>query len=124
MRITFRTAHGFTAASLLMSCVFLCLQAGCKTPPPTVTELQRLQGTWEGVQVGDKSNDKIVITFTGNSLHYQSLNTTSWWEASFTLPAETNPQQLRATITDYQLPDDVGTGNIGAVIGAIFKIDD
>jgi uncharacterized protein (TIGR03067 family) len=116
MKTTLKTALGFTT--------LLCLQAGCTIHQPPVAELQHLQGTWEGVQASDKSDAKLGITFTGNSLHYQWLNSTSWYEASFTLPAGTNPQQLRATLTGYQPTNDIGTRDIGLVIGAIFKIEE
>ena len=118
MRITFRTAHGFTAASLLMSCVFLCLQAGCKTPPPTVTELQRLQGTWEGAVVGGRSNDKVTITIAGDSLHFHR-DTNFWFKTTFTLPAGKDPKELRATIKDCAGSKDP----VGKVVTAIFKIE-
>ena len=66
---------------------------------PTAKELQRLQGRWEGVVAGDKSHDKITITIAGNSFHFHR-DTNFWFETTITLPAATNPQQLRATIQD------------------------
>ena len=45
-------------------------RAGDQVPAkakPSV-ELQRLQGTWEGFQVGDQA--KVRITITGQSLHF------------------------------------------------------
>jgi len=37
---------------------------------PTAVELKLLQGTWEGVLVGDSAQQKITITITSNSLHF------------------------------------------------------
>ena len=70
--------------------------------------------------VGDEASGKISITITGNSLHFQGLNPTEWYETTFTLPAGTYPQQLHATIKDCTQPCD----DIGKVVFAIFKIED
>ena len=104
----------------------LTANAKCAANQPTNAELQLLQGTWEGTWeeagVGDqppvKSPEKITITITGNSLHYQR-NTNFWFETTFTLPAGTDPKQLHATIKDS-----AGKDSIGKVVVAIFKIDD
>src|SRR6266700_641607 len=106
MKMILKGALGLTALSLLMPCALICAQAAGTTNQPTAAELQRLQGTWDGVLVGQESAGKITITITGNSLHFQGLNRNEWYEATFTLPAETNPQQLRATITGCQQTND------------------
>jgi uncharacterized protein (TIGR03067 family) len=82
-------------------------------------ELKRLQGTWEGVAVGDRSKKQITITITGNSLHF-FRDAKFWFETTITLPAGTNPQQLHATIKDSAPPKDA----VGEVVRAIFKIED
>ena len=87
---------------------------------PTNAELQLLQGTWEGVLVGDKAHQKITITITGNSLHFHR-DTNFWFETTFTLPAGTDPQQLHATIKDSWPPS---KDAIGQVVPAIIKIED
>lgn len=69
--------------------------------------------------MGQESAGKYTITITGNSLHFQGPKTDDRYEATFTLPAGTVPQQLHATITDSSNPDD-----IGLVVSAIFKIED
>ena len=120
MKMTLKRALGFTPLSLLMPCVLLGLLAGCGTHPPTASEVQRLHGTWEGVVVGDKSDDKITITITGNSFHFHR-DTNFWFETTITLPAGTDPQQLRATIKDCATPPG---DTIGKVVVAIFKIED
>jgi len=117
--------------------------------PPTVAELQPLQGTWEGVVVGDEgtsqstseqkpnemdmeflgtealgnpqeSHERITITITGNSLHFHR-DTNFWFETTITLPAGTDPKQLHATIKDCPPSQ---AHSIGKVVGAIFKIED
>jgi len=118
MKMTLKRALGFTALSLLLPCLLLSLQAGCTTHPPIASELQRLQGTWEGVMVGQEKDGKITITITGNSLHFHR-DTNFWFETTFTLPAGTDPKQLHATIKDC-----AGKDSIGKVVLAIFKIED
>jgi uncharacterized protein (TIGR03067 family) len=86
---------------------------------PIAVELQLLQGTWEGGVVGDKSHEKIIITITGNSLHFHR-DTNFWFETTIALPAGTDPKQLHATIKDCAPPAD----SIGKVVAAIFKIED
>jgi uncharacterized protein (TIGR03067 family) len=119
MKITLKESPGFAALSLLLPCVLLCLQAGCTTHSPTASELHRLQGTWEGVVVGDKARDKITITITGDSFHFHR-DSNFWFATTITLPEGTDPQQLRATIKHSAPPED----SIGKVVVAIFKIED
>ena len=129
MKMTLKRALGFTMLSLFMPCLLLGLQAGCKTNPPTAAGLQRLQGTWEGVALGQetpggpfvKSADTITITITGNSFHFHR-DTNFWFETTITLPAGTDPQQLRATIKGCAPAQ--GNNSIGKVVVAIFKIVD
>jgi hypothetical protein len=109
MKMTLKESPGFRAFALLLPC--LLLQAGCTTKQPTVAVMQRLQGTWE-------ADNKTSITFTGNSLHYQD-STNEWHEGTFTLPAGTNPQELRLTLTGSSL-----TNGPGALIRASMKIED
>lgn len=128
MKMSLKESLGFTVLSLLLPCLLLCLQPGCATHPSTAGVLQRLQGTWEGVEVGYESATKITLTITGHSIHYhyQGQGTTNQvFEATFTLPAGTNPQQLRATLTG--LPpkaDRVSQMEIGEVVPAVLKFED
>ena len=67
--------------------------------------------------VGDKVQQKITITITGNALHFHR-DTNFWWKTTMTLPAGTNPKQLHATIKDS-----AGKDSIGTVVVAIFKVE-
>ena len=87
---------------------------------PTAAELQSLQGTWEGVQVGDKAQQKVPITITGHSLDFHR-DTNFWFKTSMTLPAGKVPKQLHATIKGCPPSQD---SSIGQVVRAIFKIED
>ena len=120
MKMTIKMALAVTALSILLPCGLICTQAAGATNQPIATELQRLQGPWEGVLVGQEASGKVSITITGNSLHFQGLNPTEWYETTFTLPVGTYPQQLHATIKNCTEPCD----DIGKVVFAILKIED
>ena len=85
---------------------------------PTDAKLPLLRGTWEGFMVGAEADRKITVTITGNSLHFHR-DTNFWFETTFTLPAGTEPNQLRATIKDC-----ADKQSIGEVVPAIYKIED
>ena len=92
----------------------------CAVNPPTNTQLQLIQGTWEGVLVGDKAHQKITITINGNSLHFHR-DTNFWFETVITLPAGKHPKQLHATIKGGPPSQ---ADSIGKVVRALFKIED
>jgi uncharacterized protein (TIGR03067 family) len=119
MKTPLKEPLGFTAVSLLMPCVLLFLQAGCAIHQPTAGLRQGLQGTWEGYRCGKGPTVEHTITITGNSLRYQGTNSSDWYDAAFTLPAQTNPQQMRATITGG-----FETNFNGQVVRCIIKIED
>ena len=98
----------------------LTANAKCAASQPTAVELQLLQGTWEGVLVGDNEHQKITITITGNSFHFHR-DTNFWFETTITLPAGKDPKQLHATIKGC--PPSQGD-SIGKVVRAFFKIED
>jgi uncharacterized protein (TIGR03067 family) len=118
MKMIIRKALTITALFILIPCALIRAQDASATTQPTSAQTQLLQGSWEGVQVGHESAGKYTITIAGNSLHFQGPRTDDRYEATFTLPAGTAPQQLHATITDSSDPDD-----IGMVVFAIFKIE-
>ena len=70
--------------------------------------------------MGEKSESKITITITGSSFHFHR-DTNFWFETTITLPAATNPRQLRATIKD-SAPSQ--RESIGKAVTAIFKIEE
>jgi hypothetical protein len=67
-----------------------------------------------------ESHEKIIITITGNSLHFHR-DTNFWFETTITLPAGTDPKQLHATIKGCPPSQ---ADSIGKVVGAIFRIND
>ncbi len=115
--MTIKMTLSVTTLSILVPCVVVRTQAQALSRS-TAAELQRLQGTWEGGLEGHETEGKVSITITGNTLHFQGLKPTERYQATFTLPAGTDPQQLHATIKGGPVPKD-----IGKVVVAIFKIE-
>ena len=118
--MTLKGSLDFTAFSLLLPLLILGLQPGCTLHPPTASALKRLQGTWEGGVVGDKSDDKYTITITGNSFHFHR-DSNFWFATTIAVPTDTDPRQLHATIKDSAPGQE---SSIGKVVVAIFKIED
>jgi uncharacterized protein (TIGR03067 family) len=116
MNMTLKGALAFTAVSSLL----LCLQAGGAPRPAIASELQLLQGTWEGVMVGDELHQKIIVTITNNSFHFHR-DKNFWFETTITLPAGTDPKQLHATIKGCAPGQE---SSVGKVVLAILKIED
>ena len=69
--------------------------------------------------MGNESSDKITITIAGDSFHFHR-DSNFWFETTIELPANTDPQQLRATIKHSAPPEESN----GEVVVAIFKIED
>lgn len=104
-----------------VSVTMLCLLASCALVRAQVAPIgqSHLQGSWEGVSVGQESAGQFTLTITGNSIRYQGPKTDEWYEAKFTLPDGKYPQELHATITGAPRKADVG-----AEVAAVFKIED
>ena len=98
----------------------LTANAKCAANQPIAAELQRLQGTWEGVMVGQEKNGNITITITNNSLHFHR-DTNFWFETTITLPAGKDPKQLHATIKGCPPSQ---ADSLGKVVRAFFEIED
>lgn len=118
MKIPLKTVLALVTLSLLLPGALICAVAAGTTNATIAAQIQRLQGTWQGVQVGHESAGKYTVTIAGNSLRYQGLNTNEWYHTTFTLPEGTNPQQLHATITAGPQREDAGK-----VVFTIFKIE-
>ena len=101
------------AIALSLAALFTACRS---TPTQTAPELKSLQGYWQG----EGPADNISISITGNSLNYYA-RPDHWFKTTFTLPAGTDPQQLRATIKES---GEKPPKSVGEVVNSIFKIDD
>lgn len=84
-------------------------------------DLEYLQGHWEGQGPGGPC----TLTISGSSLRYaqpaKDGGEVFWYETTFTLPADTEPPQLHATILDNHWPEPT---DIGKVIVTLYKFED
>jgi uncharacterized protein (TIGR03067 family) len=116
-----------TRPTTLVLAAFVLLLPGADgradAPPaaaqPAIACVQDLQGTWEGVFVGQEAAGKVTLTFAGNSLRFQGPRAEQWYDATFTLQEAARPRRMRATLTGLEQVKDIGT-----VIAAIYKIED
>lgn len=108
-------ALGLSVAFLLVPCIVLGVQASATTPLQPESALERLQGAW----TGEGPPGEIAITIEDDVLHFRARED-FWYEATFTLKADTTPSQLHATITDSAPP----VKDVGVVVYAIFEIED
>jgi len=119
MKKSIKAALAITTLSILLPCAFIRAQVPSTTTQQIAAQTLRLQGSWEGVLVGQEAAGKCTITISDNSLHFQGLNTNEWYKTTFILPEGTAPQQLHATIRGSRSPD-----LVGKVVLTIFKIED
>ena len=70
--------------------------------------------------VDQEKDGKITITITGNSFHFHR-DPKFWFATTITLPADTDPRQLHATIRDGAPGQE---DSFGQVVVAIYKIED
>jgi uncharacterized protein (TIGR03067 family) len=115
--MTIKTA--LAIITLLVPGALICAQDASTSTKPTREQTGPLQGTWEGVEAGHENEGKCAVTITGNAMHFQGADTNEWYKTTFTLPAGTDPKQLRITITSCPQPDYVGKVSL-----AIFKIEE
>lgn len=81
-------------------------------------ELELLQGTWVGIDVGDPSHQTITITITGSGLRFYR-DKDFWFNTTITLTSDKDPRHLHATVNESANDDAKGQ-----VVGAIYKIED
>ena len=110
--------HLITPVCLVAS--FVAHAAEQPTASGKCAALPLLQGTWEGLLVGDKLQKKVTVTIAGNELHFHR-DRNFWFETTMILPADKDPKQLHAIITARSPSQPV---KIGQVVRAFFKIED
>lgn len=87
---------------------------------PVIVELEPLQGTWEGVMVGQEKDGGITIKVIGDSLHFHR-DKDFWFKTTFALPVGKDPRQLHATIKECAPGQE---SSVGKVVVALYKIED
>jgi hypothetical protein len=115
----------FRRSIITLVCIVASFIAHAGEPPaakgaaPIASELQPLQGTWEGFVVGQEKDGTITITISSNSLHFHR-DTNFWFKTTFTQPAGKDPKQLHATIKGCAAGQE---SSVGQVVVALYKIE-
>jgi hypothetical protein len=111
--------------SITLVCIVAAFIAHAAERPATKgaasipVELQPLQGTWEGVMVGQEKDGNITITISSNSLYFHR-DTNFWFKTTFTQPAGKDPKQLHATIKGCPPGQE---SSVGQGVVALYKIE-
>ena len=106
------------ALAFLLAAVFTAPQSASAQLAP---DLHRLQGHW----VGEGPGGACSVTISGNSLLYtqpaaDETKPDFFYETTFTLPPDTDPKQLHATILRNSSPEPADIGRVVVVL----KIED
>jgi hypothetical protein len=100
------------AVAMLLATMLTACQSW---PPRTPTDLDLLQGYWEGHGPGGPCS----VTLSDDALYFRARED-FWFETRFTLPEATGPKQLHATITDESSPE---KENVGTVVVTLFEVE-
>ena len=105
-----------TGVFSLVSIAVLLWASGCSTLHKS--DSATLQGTWQGTEIGGKTEGACYIAFSGNNVDYRGADTNDWCKGTFTLREDTDPKQIVCVTTACSYPPD-----IGQTIHAIYRIE-
>jgi len=106
------------ALLILVSCS-LPPGSAAADPPLLVPLLQRLQGAWEEVIVGDASATRYTAEFTGSAFYFHR-DTNFWFRTSVELRPQPEPVRMQATIQQAARGQE---NALGKVVVAILKLE-
>jgi uncharacterized protein (TIGR03067 family) len=117
-----KTTHHAAALNVLLiltSCALSHAQNPANPVPASNEQLTLLQGTWKGVELGNEAAGEATMTISGDAIDFIGGNKDEWYKATFTLPAGTEPRQLRSVVKACPAPE-----LVGKISFAIYKIED
>lgn len=74
--------------------------APAPAPVPVKERLEKLQGVWEGVEVGHEEDGKCAVTIVGDTMHFQRARGSAWHKGVIEFPTGTGPQMMRVNIKE------------------------
>ncbi len=99
-----RKMYRLVAVALVVTTVLLC---GCNSSDNTpVSDMEKLQGTWIGRELGREGEAKIV--FAGDTIDFKGAHPQEWYKGIAVMNAEMTPRQADFTISECAMPDYVG----------------
>ncbi len=110
-----RIICGSTAIALVMTFV---LMAGCSSMgDKAVPDIQKLQGTWVGTELGREG--EVTLLVTENKMDFKGAHPQEWYKGSIVLNEEPEPKQADFTIEECPAANYVGT-----IAKTIYKLED
>jgi uncharacterized protein (TIGR03067 family) len=91
--------------------------AGCSTLRKS--DSASLQGTWQGKEMGSKTEGVCYVVVSGDSAEFRGADTNEWYKATFTLREDTSPRQIVCLTTGSSYPPMIGKPRYG-----IYRIED
>ena len=100
----------------LVSIAVLLGAAGCSTLHKS--DSATLQGTWQGKEIGGKTEGACYLVVSGNNVEFRGADTNEWIKGTFSLREDTNPRQMICLATACSYPP-----CIGKTVYAIYRIE-
>jgi uncharacterized protein (TIGR03067 family) len=105
-----------TGVLSLVSIAMLLGAWGCSTLHKS--DLATLQGTWQGREIGGKTEGVCYFVVSGNNAEFRGADTNEWIKGTFSLREDTNPRQFVCLTTACSYPP-----HIGKTVYAIYRIE-
>ena len=86
--------------------LLLLAGAGCSTLPKS--DVEALQGTWKGQEIGKQADGSCLLIVSGKTMEFRGADTREWYKAEFTVKEDINPHQVVAVINECPFPQYVG----------------
>lgn len=102
---------------LVVLFVVAVLASGCNCMRGTpVSDLERLQGTWVGSEVG--WGGEVSVVFADDTIHFTGAHPQEWYKGTGVLNEDATPKEADFTISECPAPQ-----YVGKVAKAIYKIE-
>jgi len=110
-----KKVYRFMPVALVITTVLMC---GCNSPDDTsVTDLNKLQGTWVGKELGRDGEARII--FSGETIDFKGAHPQEWYKGIAVINTELTPRQADFTISECAMPD-----YVGKIAKAIYKLEE
>jgi len=105
----------FMAFALVVTHVLMC---GCNSTEDTsVTDLNKIQGTWVGKELGRDGGARIV--FSGNTVDFKGAHPQEWYKGIAVINTDVTPKQADFTISECAMPN-----YVGKIAKSIYKLEE